>query len=297
MRGALQNALIFVLLVGMSFVILFPLSVKVSSAFMSRSDLMDKTVKYVPRAPTFDNFQLIWDKTDFLHAIFNTVGVSVLCGVLQMLAAVCIGYGLAKFRFRGRGLLFGIVIALMIVPPQAILISMFIKFKYFDILGILTLLLGKPANLIDSVFPMVILSATGLGFKNGLFIFLMRQFFRNVPNELIEAAYIDGSGVYRTFAQIILPLSKPTMVTIFLLAFSWQWTDTFYSSLFFTNTRVLSNVVTGVASMAMFETNQAQYASVYTNTAALMLILPLIALYIFAQRFFVQGIERSGITG
>ena len=295
-RGTV-NAFILVMLLGISFVILFPFLVKLSSAFMSRSDLMDKTVKHIPRNPTLDNIKLVWDSTGFLRALLNTAGISLMCGLLQMFTSSLIGYGLAKFKFKGRGLLFAIVIGLMIIPPQAILISMFMKFKFFDIFGVLGLLLGKPVNLIDTVWPMVILSGTGLGFKNGLYIFLMRQFYRNVPDELIEAAYIDGSGVYRTFLTVILPLSKPTMITIFLLAFSWQWTDTFYSSVIFTKIGVLSNVVANIASKAMFETNQAQYASVYTNTAALMIIVPLILLYVFAQRYFVQGIERSGITG
>lgn len=290
------NLLIFILLLGISFVILFPFLVKLSSAFMSRSDLMDKTVKYVPRNPTLDNLKVVWD-SGYLQALLNTTGLSLMCGALQMFTCSLIGYGLAKFRFRGRGLLFAIVVGLMIIPPQAILISMFMEFKFFDIFGLFQALLGKPLSLSDSMWPMAILSVTGLGFKNGLFIFLMRQFYTNVPDELIEAAYIDGSNVYRTYFQVMMPLSKPTMVTVFLLAFSWQWTDTFYSSIFYTHTKVLSNIVSGIGAKAMFETNQAQYASVYTNAAALLVLIPLVILYIFAQRYFVQGIERSGITG
>ena len=143
------------------------------------------------------------------------------------------------------------------------------------------------------------MSLCGLGFKNGLYIFMMRQFFRGVPDELEESAYIDGSGVFRTFIQIILPLSVPMMITVFLFAFSWQWTDDFYTTLFITNKKLIKLMPDMVDIPKVLETNYAgqnMYYSAIRNTCGLVIIFPLVIMYLFCQRYLVQGIERSGLT-
>ena len=154
-------------------------------------------------------------------------------------------------------------------------------------------------ELTNTFAPLIILSATGLAFKNGLYIFLMRQFFLGVPDELEESAYIDGSGTLKTFVRIILPLSVPMMVTVFLFAFSWQWTDEFYTDVFFTNTKTLlmPNIVDIPNSLATDYAGQSLFYSAINNTCGLVIIAPLIIMYLFCQRSLVQGIERSGIVG
>ena len=146
---------------------------------------------------------------------------------------------------------------------------------------------------------MMILSVTGLGFKNGLYIFLLRQFFRGVPDELEESAYMDGSGVIRTFVKVIIPLSVPMLITVFIFAFSWQWTDEFYVTKFFGDlsipflSRIPQSAVSGYSETAEWA---GQYKTIIRNTAGLMVITPLIILYVFCQKYLVQGIERSGLT-
>ena len=128
----------------------------------------------------------------------------------------------------------------------------------------------------------------------------MRQFFRGVPDELEEAAYVDGSGVFKTFVRIIIPLSLPMMATVFLFAFSWQWTDNFYSTMFFTRSGsyLMPNILTIPSSLDVTGFQAANvYSSAILNTAALLIILPLLIVYVFGQKFLVQGIERSGIVG
>ena len=195
----------------------------------------------------------------------------------------------------------------MIVPHETLMLSMFMKFRYFDIFGIygvLNSLFGfakdNYINLINTYWPLAILSFGGLAFKNGLYIFMMRQFYRGVPDELEEAAYVDGSGVFKTFVRIIVPLSVPMLITVFIFAFSWQWTDDFYTTMFFTRTStyLMPNIVTVPPSL---DTSGFEAAGVYNsaiiNTAALMIITPLVIIYCFCQKYIVQGIERSGIVG
>ncbi len=155
-------------------------------------------------------------------------------------------------------------------------------------------------NFINTYFPLYFLSATGLAFKNGLYIFMLRQFFKGVPDELEESAYIDGAGTFRTFIQIILPLSVPMMITVFVFAFSWQWTDKFYVDLFISTDKMLMmpDIVDEIpASLQTAGLVKDKFESAIRNTTGLLIIAPLVLMYLFCQRYIIQGIERSGITG
>ena len=300
----------YVLLIGISYVILFPFFAKISGSFMSRDDFVDVTVKLIPKYPTLDTYRAIISQNKYFSALLNTATLSILCGLIQTFICCLIGYGLAKFKFKGNKLVFFLVIFTMVVPHRTLQLSMFMKFRYFDILGIFNLLGGgvfeglnvipfTSINLNNSYWPLALLSLGGLAFKNGLYIFMMRQFFRGVPDELEESAYIDGSGTFRTFIQIILPLSIPMMITIFLFAFSWQWTDNFYTKVFFTKSSMvlMPDVVAIPKTLDTQYAAQNLYESAIRNTCGLLILAPLLVVYIFMQKYLVGGIERSGIVG
>ena len=276
-------------------------------------------------------YKEIWAEQDYLEAFTNTLILSGSTALLQTFICCFVAYGLAKFKFKGNGLVFLAVIFSLTIPHQTIQLSMFMKFLNFDIFGILQLLNGGGINffglqytnealasfdiipdswalfqdgygitLTDSFWPLIILSICGLAFKNGLYIFMLRQFFRGVPDELEESAYIDGSGVMRTFFTIILPLSVPMMITVFLFAFSWQWMDDFYVSTFFTinsETTLMPDVI-GIPKTLVVDDDGAKnlYEAAIRNTCGIMIILPLVVMYLFCQKYLVQGIERSGLT-
>ena len=309
-----------VLLVGISYVILFPFFAKISGSFMGREDFVDVTVKLIPKYPTLDTYAAIISQNRYFEALFNTFTLSVLCGLIQTFMCCVIGYGLAKFKFKGNKLIFFLVIFTMIVPHRTLQLSMFMKFRYFDITadifgildfitddllgwfnfpGIFQLITGESHNLNNSYWPLALLSIGGLAFKNGLYIFMMRQFFRGVPDELEESAYIDGSGVFRTFLTIILPLSVPMMITIFLFAFSWQWTDNFYTTVFFTKSKMLMmpDIIAIPKTLDTQYATQNLYESAIKNTCGLLILAPLLVMYVFLQRYLIGGIERSGIVG
>jgi len=266
---------------------------------MTEADILDKTVLLIPKGLSLGNYRLVISETGYWQAFINNFTMSLLSGLLQSMVAVCVGYGLAKFKFRGRGLILAAVVFVLMVPPSVVLTPLYLQFHNFDIFGIFKLILGNPIKTTDTFWPMLILSSTGLAVKNGLFIFVMRQSFMGLPDELLEAAYIDGSGVYRTFAKIILPLCTSQIVTIFLLAFSWMWTDSFYSTIFYPNLKFLPNIITIVNSKYTAWVTQANEYSlqVFMNVGLLLIIIPLVIMYLFVQRFITQGIERSGLTG
>lgn len=308
-----------VLLIGISYVVLYPFITKIAGSFMAPQDFVDVTVLIIPKNFTFDTYAAIFNELNYMEAFLNTFMMSVTCAVLQTFSCCLIGYGLAKFKFKGAKWIFLLVILTMIVPHKTLYYAMFVNFRWFDIQdpvatildgpGLFQILgmLGVPGletglNLNNTYFPLIILSIFGLAFKNGLYIFLLRQFFRGVPDELEESAYIDGSGVFKTFIKIILPLSIPMMITVFLFAFSWQWTDMFYTGTFFptSKTLLMPSIVNIPGSLQakseQFIAGQNLYFSAIRNTCGIMIIAPLVVVYVFCQKFLVQGIERSGLT-
>lgn len=300
----------FLLLLGISYVILFPFFSKISSSFMAPEDFVDVTVRLIPKHPTLDTYKAVISDNNYLEALLNTFVLSLACGLIQTFICCLIGYGFAKFKFKGNNILFLCVLFTMVVPHATLQLSLFMKFRYFDILGIVNLLGGgvidalnvtggtTSINFINSNWPLYILSITGLGYKNGLYIFLLRQFYRGIPDELEESAYLDGSGVFRTFFSIILPLSMTMMITVFMFAFCWQWTDNFYTELFYTTAgaKLLPDIIKVPKSLDTNYAGQALYTSAINNTCGILIMAPLIVLYLFGQRYIVQGIERSGLT-
>ena len=302
-----------VLLLGISYVILFPFLSKIMASFMSPQDFVDVSVKLIPKHPTLNNYWQIIVENNYLTALLNTTLLSLMCAVTQTFICCVIGYGLSKFKFKGRNIVFMLVVFTMVVPHGTLYLSMYMQFRYFDLSiipgvpGLFKIMqaigiIDKLPNLTNSFWPLFVLSITGLAFKNGLYIFMMRNFFKGVPDELEESAYIDGSGVFRTFLQIILPLSIPMMITVFLFAFSWQWTDEFYHGMFFTSTSttgfiLMPDIVSVPVTLSALPQSTNLFTEAVTNTCGILIILPLVIIYLFCQKYIVQGIERSGIVG
>lgn len=304
------NIFRFILMLGVSYVILFPFLSMIAGSFMTKEDVVDATVSLIPKNFTLDIYKYIITENNYLSALLNTTTLSLLSALLQTLVACLIGYGLAKFKFKGNSAVFAAVIVTMVIPHRTLKLSMLKHFTQFDLFRVLSwdykgpieLITGTTPELLDTYWPMIILSITGLAFKNGLYIFMMRQFFKGVPDELEESAYVDGSGVFRTFFSIIIPLSVPMMITIFLFSFSWQWTDNFYTTLFFIDplnkTYLMPDIYKTVPiSLQTSYAGQSLWYSVIRNTAGILIIAPLVVVYLFCQKYLVQGIERSGLVG
>ena len=289
----------YVLLILVSFIILFPFISKISASFMSVEDMYDRTVNFIPRKPTLDNYKFVMQAIKFGSTGLRTLGLSLLRAIPQTFVAAMTGYALAKMKKKMGKIGMGMVLATVLVPPQVIMLPMYLKFRFYDVFGIVNLITGKQINLLDTaggVLPFIILSCTGMAFKNGIYIFLLRQFYKGIPEELEEAAFIDGCSTFKTFFKIVLPVSVPMMVTVFLLSFCWQWTDTFYTNLFLKSDAVLSTAIFSISGIQQQGSGNF-YETVIINTAVILAILPLVILYLFGQRKLIAGIERSGVTG
>lgn len=285
-------------IIGVAFVILQPLLTKFAASFMVEPDLYDPTVVWIPRQVTFEHYFDVWEYMDYPSALFNHLTLAVAISIMQLFSCTLVGYGLARFDFKGSSFLFGCVIFTLIVPPQLVLIPMYMNFRFFNILG----LFGEEGvNLLGSYWPYVLTSLTTTGLRNGLFIYIMRQFFKGMPRQLEEAAYVDGAGAFRTFFRIMLPGAIPGLVVVFLFAFVWTWNDEFFMSLFIGGQGdFLTQALRNVAHRAVDGDHNllhTEYASLIRNTGMLFFIAPILFIYVFLQRYFVESIERTGLVG
>lgn len=303
----LFNVFHHLLIIGICFVILYPLIVKLSTSVMLERDLYDVTVNFIPRNFTWDNYLVAFKYMRYLESFRNSLILCLSTSILGVASCTLTAYGFARFQFPFKRVLFAFVILVLVVPPQAIMIPLYLHNRFFDVFGLAQLLTGKTINLMNSFWPFILMSVTANGLRAGLFIYMLRQFFRGSPKELEEAAYVDGANSFKTFYRIMLPGAVPMLVTVFLFSFVWQWTDTFYSSLFLTSLRVLPTALSTLAAtvgqaysadtFGGFQYLSPGYTSILNNAGSVLVILPLAIMYIFLQRYFVEGIERSGITG
>lgn len=309
-----------VLLVGITFIILYPYIKKILSSIMSISDIKDATVILISKNPTIDQYWYVLSENNYVQAFLTTFLVSLSVALIQTLVCALVAYGLAKFKFKGNSIVFAFVIMTLMVPQEALKNSMDAFFRQITMfettLNPISFILQPIQNWFgvfengygfsDSLIPLYILSIFGLGFKNGLFIFMLRQFFKGVPDELEESAFVDGSSTFRTFFSIIIPISIPMLITVFIFAFSWQWTDDFYTTIFlaredsaFVFMKHIATTPETIGAMLKNETQNiySAYSNAVLGTASILIALPLIIAYVFLQRRIVEGVERSGIVG
>ena len=295
-----------ILLFGLCFLILQPLLNKISVSFMTEGDLYDPIVISIPLHFTTENYRLAAGLMEYTRSLTNSLIVALTISVLQVSVCTLVGYGFARFQFPLKNFWFACVMLMILIPPQVISTSLHLHFRFFDVLGISQMLTGSTINLRGSMLPYYLMSAGCMGLKNGLYIYMIRQFFRNIPKEMEEAAYVDGCGTLKTFVTIMLPDAKPILTSCFLFAFVWQWTDGFYSSMFLGNVSLLSiklrqlpDTFGGYMARITGASSSAGVSVPYTNcmlaTGTLMVIVPLIVLYLYAQKGFVESLSSTGI--
>ncbi|MGG1877237.1 carbohydrate ABC transporter permease [Paenibacillus cisolokensis] len=291
------------LIAGLSFVILYPILQKISTAIKDKADLYSPVVVWIPENFTMSNFLDAIRIMDYWETLFNTFALSATTTVLTAASCALAGYGFARLKFKGSQLLFACVVLTILVPPTTILIPIYLNLKDFTLMGLIPLLTGKSVNLLNSYWPFILTSLTANSLKAGLYIFIFRQFFRGIPKEVEEAAYIDGAGVGTTFTRIMMPNAIPAIITTTLFSFVWQWNDSFYTTTYLTSSKVMSTQLSSLpynlSIMLGSDPSKADpfYLSMVQDTGILLAILPLIVIYLFVQRYFVESIERTGIVG
>ncbi len=295
-----------VFLFCMCFVVLYPLLYMLSVSLREARDLYDPTVIWIPKHWTLSNYRSVIEIMDYGKLLWKTVMLSAVSTLLNVGICAVVGYGFARFRFRCKSLLFGLVIFTIIVPPQNVAIPLFIQYYSFDFLGlgqIGRLIAGDAftVNLLNTPLTFYLPAAFGMGIRSGLFIYIFRQFFRGMPGELEDAAYMDGCGILRTFARIMVPNAIPAILSCVLFSLVWYWNDYYLASLFYDDAPTLSVALGGTQSALLslgLDTASDPYAIITRMQAGcILLILPLVLVFILFQRQFTESIDKTGIVG
>jgi multiple sugar transport system permease protein len=289
--GWIFKLFVYGLLISVGFIYIYPILYLVSQSFKSLKDLLDPTVLWLPQKLYLENFVQAWNVLDFMTSFWTSVMNSVLPALAQTISCAIVGYGLAKFRFPGKTIIFGLMMITFIIPSQVVMIPLFLLFQKYGMLG--------------TSLPFIVPALLGQGIKGVLFILIYTQFFRSVPTSLEEAAQMDGAGVIRTFFRIILPISTPAIVVVFLFSIVWHWNETYLTSLY------LGEHLTTLP--LKLKTFNDSYARLYSSAkgagknqninesirmaGTLLIVLPLLVLYLFAQKRFVEVVDKTGITG
>jgi len=284
-RRIVLRLVVLLLLVDVAFIFVMPILRLLSTSLMHVMDLYDPTVVWIPRRWAFENYSRAYAALEYALSFKNTALVAGVCAILQTISCAIVGYGFARFRFPGRERLFMLVLFAMIVPPHAIIIQLFILFA--------------DLHWLESYWPFIVPSAVGMGLRGALFVFIFRQFFKGMPWELEDAAMIDGAGPFRVFFNIMLPPARPAIVVVFLFSLVWHWNDVLEPSIYLSRTEKfflpqrLSIVEAALANLQL----RGMWGTGVIMASALLVILPLLVLYLFTQRYFVESIERTGLIG
>lgn len=302
--SALKNFIInvfrFLIIVGISYVILAPVLGITIRSFFSDADAYNPMVYMIPEHPTTERYDLVMERLDYWKTCFSTLLYSASLMVLQVVVCSMVGYGFARFRFPGKNILFACVVIMIVIPAHTIMLPLYTTFKNFDPFGIITIIKGSPINLMGTTIPMYIMTALGCGLRSGLYIYIFTQFFRGLPKEIEEAAFVDGAGVWYTYFRIMLINAIPSVITVAVFSMVWQYNDTFYANLFLMSPDVIisKKISTLQATIANLDRIlDPTIQQLYLDAGIVLIMLPVILIYVLLQRHFIEGVERSGIVG
>lgn len=265
--------LVMILLIGVALVMVFPFLWMVLGSIKSKSELFAMPLQWLPETPVWNNYKQVVTKVPFFQFYFNTAKVAVISTIGQVLTCALSAYAFSKLEFRGRDTLFVLYLATLMIPGQ---VTMVPQYELLNKIG-----------LMNTHWTLILLR-----WFSPFGVFLLRQFFISIPDSLVEAARIDGAGELRIFGQIMIPLSKSAIATLVTLTFLNSWNE-FMGPLIYLNDKEKYTLQIGIRYF------QQMWGTEYTliMAATTMSLIPIVIIYIFAQKYFIEGIATAGVKG
>ena len=293
-QGFLKVFCIYALLICIGFIYLNPILQMLSKSFMNLDDLLDSSINWIPSKFILSNYAQAAKSMDFWASLGKSIilaGVPTLC---NLISCAIIGYGLARFEFPFKKVVLAVIVFTFILPSQVTMIPTYALYSQIGILG--------------TILPFVVPPLLGMGINAPIFILIFWQFFRQVPKVLIEAAQIDGAGYFKSFFRISLPSAIPAFITVGLFSFVWYWNESYLSEMYVSGVMTKSGWTSLVIQLDNFASNYNTYATTAASGATsineainmsgtMISILPLLLMYFVLQRYFVESIDKTGITG
>lgn len=295
-------------LLSISYILLYPMIYMISSAFRDAQDFVDPTVVWVPKNFSVNNFVIAFKALDYLKTFWNTFRMEIISAFIEIVMCSITAYGLARFDFKEKKLLMGMLIVTILVPTQMIMLPLMVNMHYLDVFGILGFISEKIGtelrpNLLNTAWAFYVPSIFAVGLKAGLFTYMYVQFFKGLPKELEEAASIDGAGPVKTFLTIVVPSSGTIFLTVTIFSIIWHWNDVYLSGLFLSQDYPLSVQLSRIFTILGSGIDGVKYGSYSRATvgivmaACLLVILPMLIMYCILQKQFIKSIDRVGIVG
>lgn len=291
--GILARIFVYTILIVMSFAFLYPFVFMILKGFQSPSDVVNEAIELLPSSFYIENWVKAFEVLDFWKSLGTSVLYAGIPTLLQVASCAVVGYGLAKFTFPGKKVIFGLVILAFLIPPQILMLPTYIMYTKMELLG--------------SILTFALPAALGQGIKSTIFIMLFFAFFSMLPKELDEAAEIDGASKLGIFFRVAIPLSIPMFIVGLIFSFVWYWNETYLTTLY-----MGEEVTTMPMQLRGFEDLFNQWASSDAGSGSsgmggindsiymagtVISILPLLIFYFVLQRWFVEGIDKAGLTG
>jgi len=268
--------LAYVLLVGFSLFCIFPLIWLIRSSLMTSREIFTLPPRLLPAVPQWNNYLDLFQVVPFGRYFLNTLLVVILNVVGAVTSNSLIGYAFARIRFSGRTIMYGICMATIMLPQTVTMIPLFIEWKLF--------------HGINTYAPLTVLAFFG----NGFYIFMLNQFFKTIPIEYDEAAFVDGVNHFQIVTRIIAPMSKPALAVVAIFSFLTSWNDFFGPFLYLNDQRKytlslgLKYLISGYSVMGQWQ---------FLMAASVLIVLPVALLFFLMQRYFIQGLTMGGLKG
>ncbi len=296
-NGLVKLVVIYGLLICIGFIYVYPLLHMITESFMTLRDLQDSSIHWIPSRLETDNYSQAINLMEYWNSLWKSFVIAGLPTLCTLMSCSLTGYGLARYKFRGRGVIIGVIILAFVLPRQVTMIP--------------TYQLYKEMGLTNTLWSLVLPAVLSQGLNASIFVMIFWQFFRMVPQSLVEASKIDGAGPVRSFFSIALPSATPAFITVGLFCVVWYWNESYLTTLYLrqqmagnpywtTLTLQLQNFTDNISSTTYVSTASSG-ANKQTETvkmaATLLAILPMTIIYFILQRHFVESIDRTGITG
>lgn len=307
-KSSAFNLWMYIFFITAGYIVLYPFLYILIGSFKGASDFYDPTVQWVPKYATLNNIKAAIVATDYWNSLKNTLIFGIVPAFLQFVSCALPAYGLARFKFRGKPILIALMFLNMLVPVTMIIMPTYVNFKQVDVFGIFGLIANLSGidlrlDLLDTPLVFILPAIFGVGLKGGLFVYIYMQFYKSLPKELEEAAYIDGAGPIRTFISIMVPSSGSSAIVVLIFSVIWSWCDYYLPQMYLTKNyplpAVLNQVSHGLNAImgnVVGHDTAATPIGVLISTCFLFL-LPILVFYLLLQNKFNKSIATTGLVG
>lgn len=297
----LFSILRLVFLISVGYIVLYPLLYMIVSSVTPREEILTSARTWIPEVLTLKNYEFVIGVMDYWRSLWSTFSNEIIAAMLEVCSCAVVAYGFARFKFKLKGPLMAILYLTILIPMTMLIIPMSVNFANLDFLGILGLFnrltgIDLRPNLIGSPLAFYLPAITASGLQSGILILIYIQFFKEMPVEFEEAAQVDGAGPLRTFLKIIIPSAGVVIITVVIFSLIWHWND-YQMALMFMGENYPLSVKLSTLAADITARNIWSNTGVFVLAGCVLFVVPLLIVYMVLQRWFIESVDRVGITG